>query len=84
MPGGEHRQIVVVEHLDRLGVVHLQLVVGYLVDPGSDDLAQQLAAGLATHGLGDDTYGFLGFDEAQGHVPEGTRRIRRNGGISQR
>src|SRR3712207_7118678 len=51
VPRGEHRQVVVVEVLHRLGVVHLELVLRDLVDPGVDDLAEQLAAGLAADGL---------------------------------
>src|SRR4051794_10080152 len=39
VPRGQHREVVVVELVDRLGVVGLQLVLGDLVDPRADDLA---------------------------------------------
>ena len=67
VPRREHRQVVLVEVVDRLGVVGRQLLVGDLVDPRADELAQQLPASLAADGLGDDADGVLGLDEAQGH-----------------
>ena len=69
VPRGEDGQVVVVELVDRLCVVDLQLVVGDLVDPCAHDLAEQLAAGLAAHALGDDSDRFLRFDEAERHKP---------------
>ena len=47
VPGGEHRQVVLVEVGDRLGVVGRELLLGDLVDPGAHQLAEQLAARLA-------------------------------------
>ena len=45
----------------------LELVVGDLVDPGADRLAEQLAAGLAADRVGDraDRVGWV--YEAEGH-----------------
>ncbi len=68
VPGGEHRQVVVVEVLDGLGVVDLELVLGDLVDPGANHLAEQLPPRLAADRLGDDADRFLWLDEAEGHV----------------
>ncbi len=53
VPGGEHREVVLVELGERLRVVRLQLVVGDLVDPGPHRLAEQLPAGLAADRVGD-------------------------------
>src|SRR4051794_32019453 len=64
---GEHRQIVLVEIVDSLGVVHDELVVRDLVDPGVNDLAEQLTTGLTTDRFGDYSDGLLGFDEAERH-----------------
>ena len=58
---------MLVEVGDRLGVVGVQLALGDLVDPCADELAEQLPAGLASDGLGDDADRVLGFDEAEGH-----------------
>jgi hypothetical protein len=74
VPRGQHRQVVLVEVVDRLGVVRCQLLLGDLVDPRANQLAQQLPASLAPDRLGDDADGVLGLDEAQGHVREGTGR----------
>src|SRR4051794_26848433 len=68
VPGGKHREVVLVEVLDGLRVVHGQLVVGDLVDPRMHDLAQQLPTGLTTDRLGDYSDGLLGFDEAERHL----------------
>ena len=46
VPCGEHRQVVLVELVDGLGVVHGELVVGDLVDPRAHQLAEQLPARL--------------------------------------
>src|SRR4051794_2594065 len=67
VPRGEHRQVVVVELVDRLRVVRLELVVGNLVDPGADYLTKELAARLAADGLGHYANRFLRLDEAEGH-----------------
>ena len=67
VPGGEHREVVLVELGDRFRVVDLELGVGNLVDPGAHRLAQQLAAGLTTDRVGDDTDGVGGVYEAEGH-----------------
>ena len=69
VPGGEHRQVVVVELLDGLGVVHRELVVGDLVDPCADHLAEELPACLAADALGHDSDRFLRLDEAERHLP---------------
>src|SRR3954471_21856311 len=67
VPRGEHREVVLVEVGDGLGVVQLELAVRDLVDPRAHDLAHELTAGLTPDRLGDDTYGVLGFDEAERH-----------------
>ena len=67
LPGREHRQVVVVEILDRLRVVCLELVVGNLVDPGVHHPPEQLASGLPSDRLGDDADGLLRFYEAERH-----------------
>ena len=53
VPGGEHREVVLVELGERLGVVGLELAVGDLVHPGADRLAEELAASLAADRVGD-------------------------------
>ena len=65
--GGQHREIVVVELVDCLGVVRLELVLRDLVDPSAHDLAEKLAARLASDRLRHDADGFLWLDEAEGH-----------------
>src|SRR4051794_35509795 len=67
VPGGEHVQVVLVEVGDRLGVVGFEVGLGDLVDPGANELAEELPSRLATHGFGDDSDGITGLDEAQGH-----------------
>src|SRR5690349_1302101 len=37
VPGGEHREVVVIQLVDRLRVVRLELVLGDLVDPRTHD-----------------------------------------------
>ena len=77
VPGREDRQVVVVELLDGLRVVHLELVLGDLVDPRADDLAEQLPARLAADALRNDPDRFLRLDEAQWHgrhIRTGSRR----------
>ena len=65
VPGGEQVQVLLVEVGDRLRVVHGELLVGDVVNPCAHDLADQLAAGLAPHGIGDHPDRVLGLDEAQ-------------------
>src|SRR4051794_31220511 len=67
VPGRQHRQVVVVELVDRLRVVRLELVLGDLVDPRADDLAEELTTRLTTDRLRDHADCFLWFDEAEGH-----------------
>ena len=67
VPRGQHRQVVLVEVGDGLDVLRLELALGDLVDPGPDELAEQLPARLAPDGFGDDADRVLGFDEAEGH-----------------
>src|SRR3954452_21076036 len=67
VPGGQHRQVVVVELVDRLRVMGLELVLGDLVDPCAHDLAQELAARFAADRLGHHADRFLRLDEAEGH-----------------
>ena len=67
VPGGEHRDIVLVQLGDRQDVVGLQLVLGNLIDPGTDRLAQELAARLAADRVGDGPDRVGGIDEAEGH-----------------
>jgi hypothetical protein len=68
VPCGEHRQIVLVEILDRLRVVDGELVVGDLVNPGVNDLAEQLPPGFTADGLGNYSDCLLRFDEAERHL----------------
>ena len=65
MPGGEHRQIVLVEVGDRLRVMGLELGLGDLVDPRANHLAEDLATCLAPDRVGDDPDRVLRFDEAE-------------------
>ena len=60
---------------DGLHVLGVELVLGNLVDPGPDDLAQKLAPSLAADGFGDHADRVLRFDEAECHVriPERSR-----------
>ena len=67
VPGGEHRDVVLVELGDRPRVVRLELVVGDLVNPGPNRLPQQLAPGLPAHGIGDRTDRIGGVYEAERH-----------------
>src|SRR3954453_15230460 len=67
VPRGQHRQVVGVELVDRLGVVSLELVLRYLVHPRAHDLAKKLATRLAPDRLRDDADRFLWLDEAEGH-----------------
>jgi hypothetical protein len=60
-------QIVLVEVGDRLGVVQRQLLLWDVIDPGANDLTDELPAGLSTHGLGYDSNRILRFDEAERH-----------------
>src|SRR3954449_5175955 len=53
VPGGQHRDVVLVELGDRLRVVLLELLVGDLIDPGPYRFTEELAAGLAADGVGD-------------------------------
>src|SRR5205807_9841727 len=73
VPGGEHRQVLVVEIGDRLGVVRDQIALGDLVHPRAHHLADELPTRLTAHRLGDDADGVLGFDEAKGHCSSGAR-----------
>ena len=68
VPGGEHREVVLVELGQRFRVVDLELVVGDLVDPGADRLAEQLATGLAADRVGDCADGVGGVYEAECHL----------------
>ena len=67
VPGREHRQVLVVELVDGLGVMGLELVLRYLLDPCANDLAEELAPRLAADRLGHDADRLLGLDEAEGH-----------------
>ncbi len=58
---------MLVELGDGPRVVGLELVVGNLVDPGADRLAEQLPTGLAADRIGDRADGIGGIDEAEGH-----------------
>ena len=80
VPGGEHREVVLVELGDRLRVVDLELGVGDLVDPGAHRLAEELATGLAADRVGDGADGIGWIDEAEGH---GTDPESRGGGRRQ-
>src|ERR1700689_4156691 len=54
-----------------------QLLVGDVVHPRAHHLADQLAARLATDGLGDHSNGILGLDEAEWHgdSPAGGKQL---------
>src|SRR3954447_3069285 len=67
VPRGEHREVVLVEVGDGLGVVRLELAIRDLIDPRAHDLTDELAPRLAADRLGDDSYGVLGFDETERH-----------------
>src|SRR5215212_2202338 len=67
VPGGEHRDVVVVELREGPGVVGLELVVGNLLYPGANGLAEKLPASLAPDRIGDRANGVSGVDEAQRH-----------------
>jgi hypothetical protein len=47
--------------------MRVEIVLGDLVHPRTNDLAKQLPPGLAPDGLGDDADRVLGFDEAERH-----------------
>ena len=51
-------------------VVGLELVVGNLVDPGADGLAEELATGLAADRVSYYADGISWIDEAEGHAPK--------------
>src|SRR4051794_5648639 len=74
VPGGQHREVVLVEVGDGLGVVGVQLTFRDLVDPGAHELAEQLPPGLTADGLCDDADGIVRFDEAEGHGSSGHSR----------
>src|SRR6478735_1965977 len=78
MPGGEHRQIVLVEICHGLGVMRLELALRDLVDPRPDDLAEQLPTCLAADGIGDDADRVLRFDEAEWHAVSGPPGVARD------
>jgi hypothetical protein len=65
VPGGEQRQVVLVEVGDRLRVVRLELGLGDLVHPRAHDLPQDLAPCLTPDRIGDHADGVLRLDEAQ-------------------
>ena len=67
VPGGEHREVVLVELRERLGVVDLELALRDLVDPGAHRLAEQLAPGLAADRVGDRADRVCRVYEAQSH-----------------
>src|SRR5687768_18327504 len=67
MPGGQHREIIVIEVVHRLRVVDHQLVVWNLVHPRGHHLTEELQASLTSNRLGNDANGLLGLDEAQWH-----------------
>ena len=67
VPRGQHRQVVLVEVGDGLGVVRRELLLRDLVDPRTHQLAQQLAARLAPDRLRDHADGVLRLDETQWH-----------------
>ena len=67
VPGGEHREVVLVELGQGLGIVSFELVVRDLIDPGSHRLAEQLATGLTTDRVRDRTDSVGGIHEAESH-----------------
>ena len=67
VPGGEQRQVVLVEVCDRLGVVGLEVALGDLIDPRPHHLAENLSARFAPDGVCDHPDGVLRLNEAQRH-----------------
>jgi len=51
-----------------------ELLLGDLVDPGANELAEQLSARFAADGLGDHSDRILRFDETEGHRQRSLRR----------
>ena len=45
VPGGEHREVLVIEVVDRAGVVLAELLLGDVVHPGLDHLGEQPTGG---------------------------------------
>src|SRR4051794_39238832 len=91
MPGGEHREVVLIQVGDGLRVVRGELALRDLVHPRAHQLTEQLPARLATDRFGDHSDGVLGFDEAEWHpssssewgdddVVHGTRCVGRHNG----
>ncbi len=79
VPGGEHREVVLVQIGDGLRVVRGELALRNLVHPGADELAEQLPAGLAADRLRDHADGVLRLNEAEGHcAANGTRCVGRH------
>ena len=68
VPGCQHRDVVLVELRDRFGVVLLELLVRDFVDPGTDSLSEQLAAGLTAYRIGDRPDGVGWVYEAKCHL----------------
>ena len=67
VPGGEHREVLVVEVVDRLRVVLRELVLGDVVDPGLDHGGQQRAPRLPADGLRDHPDRLRRLHEAKRH-----------------
>ena len=67
VPGGEHREVLVIEVADGACVVLAQLLLGDVVDPGLDHLGEQRAPRLAAHRLGHHADRLGGLDEAEHH-----------------
>src|SRR5947209_16367208 len=86
MPGGQQREVVLVQVGDRLRIVGLELGFGDLVHPRLHDFAEDLATRLAADRLGDHPDGVLRLDETEWHGAlareqddaEGRRRPGRN------
>src|SRR4051794_17390469 len=67
VPGRQHREVFLVEVLNRLGVVDLQLVVGNFVHPCAHDFPEELAAGLTADRFRHNADCFLRLYEAEWH-----------------
>src|SRR3954468_13254622 len=67
VPGGEHREVVLVELGDRLGVVDFELGLGDLVHPGAHRLPEELAASLTADRVGNGPDGVGWVYEAERH-----------------
>ena len=84
VPGGQHREVLVVELVHGLRVVLRQLVLGDVVHPRLDHGRQQRTPRLAADRLGDHADRLRRLHEAKRHRRQDRRRSRRNHGMETR